>query len=546
MADEWIRKSGKNSAKRVLADSANAKHRFGFAGEHGSPIKSAPKLSDLWFIEYKPVSGERTYDTSRISALAKAISGISINTSTMPIDQYGKRVYVPTRIDFAEVGITMYDTVDGKMFDIAESIYSKFFKNQDAKFTGSNAEQVLTDSHAYGRKIPDDKHAYYHQHFEKITIYHFFGNLEKPKTRGPHQAVPDYVGTGSVQKIELINPLVTSITFSPSDYSTSEVRTVDLSVQPENIIIGSPDSVLFPDWMTLGMSYMLDEISPHLKRKDLDDIYPEPVYEFDNSIFRQGSKGREDGTEEWVDNLGKKRKNEFGDDEHKREQAESLTDPLRIEQQEYKDNNRKLNELMKLYNIALQETDRAGSGPAGGPLTVAQTAANNKALEEALKKNIGVIDAARQSRFKRGIEAGGNQFGTDYEATYTNPDIPTFGGIGDSNPAGTQFPRYSTDLGSSMIQELIGAFFGKRKFDVNNIKGAIVNKIIGNDGKSETKKILGSILTDGMTSSKKGAYVTTTKANPSIPTKTSVVYKTNNTDKPIGLSKALMHKYLNN
>ena len=40
------RKSGKKTAKRVLADSANAKHRFGFAGEFGSPItQNAPKLS---------------------------------------------------------------------------------------------------------------------------------------------------------------------------------------------------------------------------------------------------------------------------------------------------------------------------------------------------------------------------------------------------------------------------------------------------------------------------------------------------------------------
>ena len=50
------RKSAKDTARRVLADSANAKHRFGFAGEHGSPItESTPKLSDLYFIEFKAV-----------------------------------------------------------------------------------------------------------------------------------------------------------------------------------------------------------------------------------------------------------------------------------------------------------------------------------------------------------------------------------------------------------------------------------------------------------------------------------------------------------
>ena len=528
MADD--RKSAKNTWKRILADSANAKHRFGFAGERGSPIETAPKLSDLWFIEYKTVSGGSTSDTSRISALAKSVSSISISTSTMPIDAYGKRIYVPTRVDFPEVGITMYDTVDGQMFDIAESIYSKFFKNQDAKVTGANAEQVLTDSHLHGRKIPDGKHEYYHQHFEKITIYHFFGNFDKWEPSAHANA-----GTGSVQKIELINPLVTNITFSPSDYSTTELRTVDLQVQPENVIIGNvDDAVAFPHWMTLGMDYMMSELVPLDKSKRWDDIYPDN-FEYEYGAGFKADRFRKTGrvrgaTEEYEDSLGKKRVNQFGKDD--RTQAQSLTDPLRIEQQEYNDTNRKLNELMTLYNAAIQNPNEQG----------------NKALEMALKDRIGVIDAARANRFSKESSKTyideGNQFDTPYIATYTNPDIPTFGGIGDSNPAGTKFPRYSTSLGSAMIRELVGAFFGKRSFNVNNIKGAIINKIIGNDGKSESKNILGSILTDGMISSKKGAYVTTTKANQSIPTNKPIVYKTNSTDRAIGVSKALLRKFL--
>ena len=56
--------------------------------------------------------------------------------------------------------------------------------------------------------------------------------------------------------------------------------------------------------------------------------------------------------------------------------------------------------------------------------------------------------------------------------------------------------------------------------------------------------MLGSILTDGMVSSKKGAYATTTKANQSIPTNNPAVYKTNTTEQAIGVSKALLRKLL--
>ena len=79
-----------------------------------------------------------------LSVLAKAVSPISIQTSSMPVDQYGKRVYVPTRVDFPEVSLTMYDTVDGKMFDVCANIYSKFFKNNHARSHWMNAEEVLT------------------------------------------------------------------------------------------------------------------------------------------------------------------------------------------------------------------------------------------------------------------------------------------------------------------------------------------------------------------------------------------------------------------
>ena len=512
----YYRKSGKNTAKRVLADSANAKHRFGFSGEFGSPItQNAPKLSDLWYLEFIPVFDNKRGATMGISSLAKAVSPISIQTSTMPVDQYGKRVHVPTRVDFPEVSITMYDTVDGKMFNVAESIYRKFFKNQDAKVTGANAEEILTSSHAYGRKVPDWGHAYYHQHFEKIIIYHFFGNLQStawnPGTNTneffgsratPQQGEGINVGTGSLQKIELINPLVTGITFSGSDYSLTELRTMDFSIQPENIIFGEcTEDVAFPAWMTLGMDYMMDKLSPQLKRKE-GNLYPDHF----------GDTGYGPRTED----------GRF---------KEKITDELKQDQQAYEDTNRKLSELMTLYNAQIQNPNETG----------------NAELERALKKRIGVIDAARAERFSKYAEFPKNKFDTPYEATYTNPDIPTFGGIGDSNPPKTIFPGYSTDVGDALVQELIGSFFGRRKFDASNVKKAFKNKMIEATGFPMNTAIDGRRIIDGAKGSAQGAYATTTKANQSVVTNPEpVVHKTNNTELSMGMSKAILRKILNN
>jgi len=507
------RKSGTDTPRRVLADSKNAKHRFGFAGDRGSPILKAPKLSDLWYLEFNTVTDGGFNNLQGISALAKAVGGISITTSTMPIDQYGKRVYVPTRVDFPEVNITMYDTVDGTMFGIAESIYSKFFKNQQmGKVSGANAEAVLTSAHRHGRKVPDSSHEYYHQHFEKITIYHFFGNLDyyddQEIASGSRSGspIPKNAGTGTIQKIELINPLVTNISFSPSDYSVTELRTMDLAIQPENIIIGQvAEDVAFPHWMTLGMDYMQEKLSPQLKRHE-GDLYPDHF----------GDTGYGPRTEE-----GRFKK--------------KITDELKQDDQAYKDTNRKLNDLMKLYNAQIINPNEQG----------------NEALEGYLKENMDVIDAARAERFYTGniknYTDEGNQFDTPYEATYTNPDIPTFGGIGDSNPPKTMFPSYNTDIGNALVQEMIGAFFGRRKFDASNVKDAFKNKMIEATGFPMNMAIDGRRIIDGAKGSAQGAYVTTTKANQSVVTNPEpVVNKTNTTELPMGMSKAILRKILNN
>ena len=141
----FTRKSAKDTARRVLADSANARHRFGFGGDPGSLIgDNAPKPSDLWFLEFNTVTNDSNNNVEQVGVLAKAVSPISIQTSSMPIDQYGKRVYVPTRVDFPEVSLTLYDDITGKMFDFCSDIYSKFFSNNDAEVSGMNSESVLT------------------------------------------------------------------------------------------------------------------------------------------------------------------------------------------------------------------------------------------------------------------------------------------------------------------------------------------------------------------------------------------------------------------
>ena len=511
MADE-TEKSKATSARRILADSANAKHRFGFHGEHGSPLThagldgSAPKLSDLWFIEFKTVSG-LAFDkgiTVDISALAKSVSHISIMTSAMPIDQYGKRIYVPTRVDFPEVTLQMYDTVDGKMFDFSREIYSKFFKNQDAKVTSANAEEVLTSNNMHGRKLPDEKHNYYHQHFEKITIYHFFGNLEKAEAKDLMSSIK---GTGSIQKIELINPLVTSLSFSSSDYSITELRTVDMAVQPENIRIEKTTNVNFPKWMTLGMGYLMDELvalkQPGISAYpgDKDSLWMNSQDDYDTvNDFKEFSKEdprnqdpfkdkwkTQNDYDKWSPSSGKTNPGHMTEDHEMKK-----IDYEKRDRQNAQDDRRKLKELANLYNIA-------AFGEQGNP----HTDQTIEVLTKELKDNIGVIDAARLKKFN--TDGGESTFDEGWDFSKNDDKIPTisgFGDLGNSNPPiQGPLPSYtSQQFGSSMINELVSSFFNNRSFNINNTN----NSLFGPDG---LKNALKGIAINGITSAITGRKV---------------------------------------
>lgn len=442
----FTRKSAKDTARRVLADSANAKQRFGFGGDPGSVIgDNSPKHSDLWFLEFTSVSNESANNLEKIGVLAKAVSPISIQTSSMPVDQYGKRVYMPTRVDFPEVSITMYDDIGGKMFDLCANIYSKFFHNNSSAPTGMNAEEVLTGVGHHGRKLPESKHNYYHQHFEKLTIYHFFGNLDNyddqeiasgSRTGSP---IPKNAGTGTLQKIEIVNPLVTSMQFSGSDYSATELRTVDLSLQPENIVIGKPEEVAFPHWMTLGMNYMMDTLVPLDNKTGKFEAYPakgDYIAEFfDNNLSEGEVKEKEE----------------------------------RRKEQDAQDTQRKLQELMKLYNANLKTVEGIDNFYLYG------NEEGNEEARAALKERIGVINAAQANRYtkeptKTYVDDFNKRDEGTIKSTYLNPDVPSFGEIGSSNPPINKYPpAFNTNIDDAMVQELVGSFFGQRDFNVNNV-----------------------------------------------------------------------------
>lgn len=218
----------------IIRDSSGARQKFGFGGEPGSAISSAPKLTNQWFLEFKTTDGK---NAEEYSAYAKSVSPITIQTQTQPIDKYGRRIYVPTRVEFPEVSVSLYDKVDGSTMSFAQELYKRYFKNQDMNVDTGLANELNSTTNS-GRKIVDADYAF--RSFSSVTIYHWFG---------------DQKNGGHAQRIVLVNPVITSITFSNSDYAVSEARVIDITLQPENVVFGAMETeAAIPNWMNLGIS----------------------------------------------------------------------------------------------------------------------------------------------------------------------------------------------------------------------------------------------------------------------------------------------------
>jgi hypothetical protein len=223
----------------ILNGVNGAAGKFGLRSNHGDKLTAVPKFADQWFIEFH-MDGADSRASEEYASKVRSVSDISINTTYNTIDQYGKRIHVPTRVDFPEVTMQLYDVVDGKTFMLMRRAYEANFKNNSLN-TDSDLDSAIRESNS-GLKFTN--HSQQQNHFfRKVVVYHFYGAAEE--------------GNGFIQKIELINPVVSNISFSGSDYSSTDLRTVDVTLAPENVVIREAvSSATWPDWMRLGLEYL--------------------------------------------------------------------------------------------------------------------------------------------------------------------------------------------------------------------------------------------------------------------------------------------------
>lgn len=207
----------------MLKGSSNAISKFGL--DSSGPTISIPKMTDLWYAKIYGVNGPPQEVRHKN---IRSVSDINIQITTQTVDQYGKRVHVPTRVDFPSVTITFYDTMDGAIFRMAREVYEYQFGNN--RLNPDNKFQVADPAGLSGRTSgPSNSQAWHY--FTQIELWHMKSG-------------------GTYDRIVIANPIVTSISFSDSNYSTSDVKTITMTMDPENIILRENDTdSSMPEWI---------------------------------------------------------------------------------------------------------------------------------------------------------------------------------------------------------------------------------------------------------------------------------------------------------
>ena len=493
------------TGNRVIQDSTNARKRFGFDGV--GPITTAPKFGDMWYVEFHTVNSGALGQSLPNNRFVKAVGGVSIATSTVPIDRYGKRVHIPTRVDFGEVSISMYDTINGDTFQLMNSIYNRFFNNGSIPTDTANIEKSIADINQ-GRKFPTSGKAF-HQNFEKVVIFHFFGNLDgSPSSTDFTGTVHDQVGTGKIQKITLVNPLVTSINFSPSDYADSNLKMIDFNLQPENVTFETvADEIAFPKWMTDGQPYILESL-----------------------VSQSSVRDTEAGTDEWNNKLNellgqfKKDTSNINNVENQEQELpfwsndtnRSLLANQTAETQALI-NKQKIDELTKLNN-AVQSTGLPANEFDGQNIDEADFSNVLQAKNELAK--VELEEAKSRHQFIEALPTE-PRFSDPFVPETKYPQVADFANLGNTYDGGTG-SYGSSNLGGAIKNELVNAFFNGRSINWGNIRNSAAQGIVGNSGigslqnLSKTKQskfgILGDLVRDGINNSSRnsGGQVQTT------------------------------------
>jgi len=214
-----------NNMSTVLLRLPNVATRAYGLQSPGQLARAIPRNRFLYFVEFNQSEGGKsmtsnanfnTHDAPRgISFKVKQIDKPKINLTTVELNQYNKKTLAYTKIDYGDVTMRLYDTVDDTVLSMWVDYFTYYFGDSrpktDLAYDQSPVDAGFVDSTGWGLRPLTDGTKF----FTSIRVYAFYAN--------------------TYTSFSYMNPRITSVDWTQKEYSSSEPEEVNVTFKYEAI-----------------------------------------------------------------------------------------------------------------------------------------------------------------------------------------------------------------------------------------------------------------------------------------------------------------------
>lgn len=214
-----------NNMGKILLRLPNVATRAFGLQSPGQLARAIPRNKFLYFVQFNQSDGGKamtnsadfnTYNGTRgISFKVKQVDKPKINLTTVELNQYNKKTLAYTKIEYGDVTMRLYDTVDDTVLSMWVDYFTYYFGDSrpksDLAYDQSPVDASFVDSTGWGLRPLTDTTKF----FSSIRVYAFYAN--------------------TYTAFSYINPKITSVDWTQKEYASSEPEEVSVTFKYEAI-----------------------------------------------------------------------------------------------------------------------------------------------------------------------------------------------------------------------------------------------------------------------------------------------------------------------
>lgn len=232
-------------ARKILLRSPRIAQRVFGLDSPGQIVRSVPRAKFMFKVQFVPSAPANNMllgadlnsinDIRSVAFKVKTIDKPKVNLTTVELNQYNKKKLAYTKVDYNDVQLRIYDTVDNSMLSLWVNYFTYYFgdsrlgkaPDMETYYRQSSVGALYQDGSGWGFR-PINENVYF---FNSIDVSAFYGQ--------------------TMTTFRYMNPRIVSIDWQSKDYSSNELEEVTVSFKHEGIVydkFGEPVSDYATGW----------------------------------------------------------------------------------------------------------------------------------------------------------------------------------------------------------------------------------------------------------------------------------------------------------